>query len=266
MDAIRRFRQQLIEGQVCLGSSITLCDPLVTEALADSVDFFWIDLEHSPMSPEALNAHLLAARCKDTPALVRVAGASTPFIKPVLDAGASGIIVPQIYSAEEVKRVVDDCRYPPIGKRGYGPRVPSNYGRNGGQRYLKRANESVFVSVQIETAEALEAVEEIASIYGLDSLVIGPMDLSAALGLPSDVEHPKVVAAMERIIAAARANGLSVGAGMGPDANYACIMAERGVEWMHVGLDYAYMIKCMDEITKSIRERLGKAAVPVRSA
>src|SRR5437764_3084793 len=132
MTPIVHFRERLRAGDVCIGASITLADPHVTAALADSVDFFWIDLEHSTMSPEALNGHLLAARSKNKPALVRVTGSGTPFIKPVLDAGADGIIVPQVRTAAEVYRIVRDCRYPPIGHRGYGPRVTSNYGRDGG--------------------------------------------------------------------------------------------------------------------------------------
>src|SRR5262245_20319529 len=153
-EAIMRFRERLRAGETCMGASITLADPLVTEALGDSVDFFWIDLEHSPMSPEIVQGHLLAARSKNKPSLVRVTGSATPFIKPVLDAGADGIIVPQVRSAEEVRAVVADCRYPPVGRRGYGPRVPSNYGRDGGSAYIERANKSIFVVAQIETAEA----------------------------------------------------------------------------------------------------------------
>lgn len=260
MEAISEFRRCLKTGRVCFGASITFSDPLVTEALADSVDFFWIDLEHSAMSPEVLNGHLLAARARRVPALVRVIGSSTPFIKPVLDAGAEGIIVPQIRSADEVMRVVSDCRYPPLGTRGFGPRVPSNYGRNGGRDYVENANRSLFVSVQIETVEALEAIDDIVAVPGLDSLVIGPYDLSGALGLLGEVEHPKVVAAMETIISKAQAAGLSVGAGLGPDANYACVLAQRGVQWMHVGNDWSYLINYIDHVLSCARSGLQRAA------
>jgi 2-keto-3-deoxy-L-rhamnonate aldolase RhmA len=192
MSAIARFRQRLAAGQLCIGASISLTDPHASAALGPSVDFLWIDLEHSLMSPEAMSAHLLAARAQQTPALVRVTGSSTPFIKPVLDAGAEGIIVPQVRSVAEVRQVVADCRYPPLGQRGFGPRVPSNYGREEGQSYIERANREIFVAVQIETAEALAALDEILAVPGLDSLVLGPWDLSGALGRLGDVEHPEV--------------------------------------------------------------------------
>jgi 2-keto-3-deoxy-L-rhamnonate aldolase RhmA len=259
MRAIEKFRQDLQAGRVCLGAAVTFADPLVSEALADAVDFLWLDLEHSPMSPEALNGHLMAARAKNVVALVRVRGFDTPFIKAALDGGADGIVVPQIRTVDEVRQVVADCRYPPVGRRGCGPRVPSNYGRDWSKEFVEQANKTIFVSVQIETAEAMEAIDEIVGVPGLDSLVIGPMDLSGALGVFGEVEHPWVVAAMERIIAKARGAGLAVGAGMGADVEFACTLASRGVQWMHVGVDFQYLTNSVDQLTLSIRERLGSA-------
>ena len=97
----------------------------------------------------------------------------TPFIKPVLDAGASGIVVPQVRSVEEVQQVVADCRYPPLGQRGFGPLIPTNYGRDGGDvEYAERANAGIYVSVMIETAEALDALDQIVAVPGLDGVVI----------------------------------------------------------------------------------------------
>ena len=251
-EAMRRFRRDLRAGRVLLGAAVTLTDPLVSDALAGSVDFLWIDLEHAAMSPEALCGHLLAARGRGVPALVRVAAGATPFVKPVLDAGAAGIIVPQVRSAEEVRQAVGDCRYPPLGRRGYGPRVPSDYGRDGGREYVARADQELFVAVQIENADALTALDEIVAVPGLDSLVIGPWDLSAALGLLGEVEHPQVVAAIEVIIEKARRAGLPVGAGMGPDPQYARAMVRRGVQWLQVGGDYSYMIRSADQIRSAI--------------
>jgi 2-keto-3-deoxy-L-rhamnonate aldolase RhmA len=258
MDAIIGFRQKLAAGQLCLGSAITLNDPLVSDALGDSVDFFWVDTEHGPMSAEALTGHFLAARCHNVPALVRTPTCNVAFIKPALDAGADGVIIPQIRTVDEVRQVVDDCRYPPIGRRGYAPRMPSNYGRDGGADYIRRANANLFVSVQIETAEALDAVEEIVKVPGLDSVVIGPWDLSGSLGMLGEVQHPRMVAAYDRIVACARAAGLSVGAGMGMTPDFACFLAAHGVNWMQVGLDYGYMVKCMDEYNAQVRGSVSK--------
>ncbi len=250
---IAAFRAQMTSGDICIGASITLTDPHTTDALGDSVDFFWIDMEHSTMTLEALSGHLLAAKARNRPALVRVPGSATPFIKPVLDAGADGIIVPQIRSAAEVQDVVNSCRYPPLGERGYGPRVPSNYGREGGNAFIERANREIFVAVQIENGDAMAALDDILTIPGLDSIALGPWDLSASLGLIGEVEHPTVVEAIDSIITRTRAAGLFVGAGMAPDARFALGMAKRGVQWLQVGDDTGYMILAMDLITAAVR-------------
>jgi 2-keto-3-deoxy-L-rhamnonate aldolase RhmA len=156
----------------------------------------------------------------------------------------------------EVRQVVSDCRYPPQGTRGFGPRVPTNYEREDNAAYVARINRELFVAVQIETAEALAAVDEIVRVPGLDSIVIGPWDLSGGLGMLGEVEHPTVVAAIEQIIARCRAAGLSVGAGMGVDAGYAAKMAQRGVQWLQVGSDFGYMIQALDRVAAEIRVRL----------
>ena len=253
---ISGFRERLLAGITCISSSITLSDPHVTDALGDSVDFFWIDQEHSQISPESLSGHFLASKARQVPAIVRVSCSSTPFIKPVLDAGADGIIVPQVRSAEEVQQVVDDCRYPPVGLRGFGPRVPSNYGRENVNDYIERANRDLFVSVQIENVSALADLDDILSVEGLDSIVLGPWDLSASMGFLGEIEHPEVMEAMDIIIHKARSAGLFVGAGMGPDPIFAVKMIRRGVQWIQIGDDCGYMILAMNKIVSSIQSQL----------
>jgi len=257
-DSIKKFRSDLKAGQICIGAGITFCDPLITDALGSSVDFFWIDLEHGGMSPEVLSGHLLASRARGIPGIVRLPGGHTSLVKPALDSGADGIIVPQVRTVEEVKQLVDDCRYPPLGRRGYGPRVPSNYFRNAGTDFVEEANESVFVAVMIETAEAYEAIDQIVAVPGLDSVVLGPADLSWSLGARGDVENPKVVTAIETIVKKARAAGCFVGAGMGPDVDFAYRMAKRGVQWLQVGLDCAILVKQADQIRSSFHSRWDK--------
>ncbi|RPI86254.1 MAG: hypothetical protein EHM41_09130 [Chloroflexi bacterium] len=244
LNAVAKFRQELTVGKKSIGIGVTLSDPLITEAIADSVDFLWFDLEHAAMSPEKMYAHLLAARGKNKPGIVRVTQGTTPLIKTALDGGADGIIAPQVRSVDEVKRVVNDCRYPPLGIRGFGPRVPSNYGRSLGADYLQDANKNVFVAVMIENVDALEVVEEIASIPGLDSLVIGPSDLSLSIG-ENNVYAPQTQEAMKRIIKAAKNAGKFIGAGMGVDVKFALHLAKMGVQWLQVGQDFDHLVKAI---------------------
>src|SRR5262245_39375359 len=147
---MRTFRDKLRRGQVCLGAAVSTSEPAVTEALGPCADFLWIDLEHTPLSIESLQAHLIAARAAAAPAVVRVPGSEAWFIKRVLDTGAPGIVVPQVRSAAEVGEVAAACRYPPVGRRGFGPRRASNYGRDRGPEYFEAAERDLFVAVQIE--------------------------------------------------------------------------------------------------------------------
>ena len=257
-DPVMRFRQRLAQGQVLAGPGICLTDPQASEALADSFDFLWYDMEHSPMSMEALRTHLMVARGKNKPAIVRVGGSDTAFIKPVLDAGASGIVVPQVRSVEEVRSVVSDCRYPPVGRRGFGPLIPTNYGRSAGPEYVATANAQLFVSVMIETAEAVAAIDQIVALPGLDSVVLGPWDLSGSLGRLGEVGHPEVVAALEQVIASAKAAGLSVGSGMPADPEFAALQVRRGVQWLQLGGDCGYLVSYADQLASQLRQRLAQ--------
>jgi 2-keto-3-deoxy-L-rhamnonate aldolase RhmA len=258
---IHKFRQKLKAGQICLGPGVSFSDPAVTEALSDSVDFLWLDLEHTPISLESLQAHLIAARAGGAPVLVRVPSGEVAWVKRVLDIGAEGVILPRSDSLAEVEQFVAACRYPPIGRRGFGPRRATNYGRQNLADYLEAANRDVFVAIQIETAAALEAVDAIVNVPGIDSLVIGPADLAGALvGVPGQVQHPTVMDAIATICASARAAGLPVGIGMGPDVEYAIRVAKLGVQWIQCGGDCGFMIRAADAVYQSIRGRLsGKA-------
>jgi 4-hydroxy-2-oxoheptanedioate aldolase len=256
--ALQRFREKINAGRFCLGAGIRLSDPAVTEALADSVDFVWIDLEHSPIGVESLLAHLIAARAGNTAALVRVPSSDVAWIKRVLDIGAPAVIVPQVHSVEEVRGVVAACRYPPVGQRGFGPRRSSNYGRDGGVEHLKRANEQIFVCVQIETAEAVRDVDAIVAVDGLDSIVVGPNDLAGALGFPGQPREPRVQETIRTVVSKARKAGKIVGMGMGPDSEHALEAARIGVQWLQCGGDCGYMVQAVDILFGGIRNRIAK--------
>jgi 2-keto-3-deoxy-L-rhamnonate aldolase RhmA len=251
---IETFRNKLAAGHLCLGAGITLADAAVTEALGGSVDFFWIDLEHTTMTLESLQTHLIAARAVGVPALVRVPGVEAWFIKRVLDAGAQGLIAPQVRSCEEVRLVVDACRYPPKGHRGYGPRRASNYGRDEAM-YRETINQTLFVAAQIETIEALRELDQIVAVPGLDSLVIGPYDLSASMGLMGQVTHPHLLAAIQRIINAAHDHGLFVGMGGPADEEYAVRAAHMGVQWLQCGSDFGYMLQFIHDFFPRLSAR-----------
>ncbi len=255
-EPIRQFRRKLNAGQLCLGTSITLSDPAVTEVLGRHSDFLWIDLEHTPLGLESLQGHLIAARAVGVAAIVRVPASEEWMLKRVLDTGAGGIIVPQVRSAAEVRRVVEACRYKPQGDRGYGPRRASNYGAEAA--YLETINQDLFVCAQIENVDALAELEQIVQVPGLDSLALGPYDLAASMGYIRHPEQPKVVAAIQQVIDAARARGLWVGLGGPADEEYAVRAIQQGVQWLQSGSDFEFMSLFVTPFFQRVLERAGK--------
>jgi 2-keto-3-deoxy-L-rhamnonate aldolase RhmA len=250
---IQRMREKLRAGELVLGVGISLSDPTVTEAIAPSVDFVWIDLEHNAMSVQAMLGHLIAARAGGCASIVRIPTGDVGWVKRVLDSGAEGIILPRAYSAKEVAEFVSACRYPPMGTRGFGPRRPMQYGRLEQQAYLQQANREIFVVAQVETVELAADLDEVLKLEGLDSLVLGPQDLSGSMGRLGETTHPDVVQMMKTIAAKAKAAGKFIGSGLGANPKFARLLIDCGVQWMQAGNDFEYMIRGCERTFGEIR-------------
>jgi len=246
------FRKNLDLGRTQYGISITFNDSLLSDSVADNVDFLWYDLEHNMIDPSTLNSHLLSCRSKQKFSLVRIGDHKPSSIKPVLDAGANGIIASQIHNLEEAVAFCDNCRYPPKGKRGVGPRVPSNY-RPINHTHFEQANKNIFVAVMIETMGAFNAIEDIAQINNLDSIVIGPYDLSGAIHKLGDIHNTIVQEAIEHIIMTAKKYKKIIGIGMPINVIYAKKMVSLGVDWVQIGSDYEYIISHAEDIMSRLK-------------
>ncbi len=204
------FRARLTEGKPLLGTLITLTSLETAEILAATgFDWIWLDLEHSPLGPLEAQAVMQAVSGR-TDVIIRVPLNDEIWIKKVLDTGASGILVPQVNTAEEARRAVRFSKYPPVGTRSVGVSRAHAYGTNL-QGYLENANQSLAVIVQAEHILAVEHIEEIAAVEGLDAVLIGPYDLSASMGIPGQVESPEVQAAIRRVLDVCRSRGLPAG-------------------------------------------------------
>ena len=138
-------------------------------------------------------------------------------IKPVLDLGAAGVIVPMVRTADDVRRAVAACLYPPEGIRGFGPRRPSHYGRTAVPNSAARPTRAVLPIVQIEHIEAVANIEQIVAVPGLASIAFGPNDLAGSMGLTGQPRHPDVLAAIDSVIARCRQAGVPVGTSVGDD-------------------------------------------------
>jgi len=247
-DLRARFRS----GDFLLGTWLTILDPTVPELLAGSgFDLLIADGEHGWVATEHLVAMLIATRAAGVPVLYRV-GANEPVrIMHALDAGAAGVVIPQVRTPADAKRAVAWCRYPPTGLRGVAPRRASGYGR-GTAAYLMEADTLVTCCIQIETREAMEQLDEILAVPGVDTVLVGPNDLAAALGHLGDITHTEVEAAIERVVERARAAGVPAGAWAGSPTQ-ARQRRAQGFTWATVGADYGLLGAAADATVREVR-------------
>jgi len=192
------FRSRLLHGELLVGTLITLSSSEVMEILAGvGFDWLFLDLEHTAMDARAAQTLLQAAGGR-VDCVLRVPLNDEIWIKKALDTGAAGVMIPQVNSAEEARKAVRFCKYPPVGGRSAGLARAQGYGEKL-QEYLDTANEATAVIVQIEHIEAVRNIEGILSVEGIDAIFVGPYDLSGSMGLPGQVEHPEVQGVIERV-------------------------------------------------------------------
>ena len=225
MDALT-LKRKWKDGQPSAGMWLRLTDPTVAEMVADlGYDWVLFDAEHGAYDLQTLQMMFIAMRRSETAPLVRVPANDPVFIKRVLDCGAAGVLVPQLVSAAEAQAAVAACKYPPDGIRGAGPRRPSDYWQHM-REYIASANEHTIAWVMLETRAAVEDIDAILAVPGLDGVIVGPADLANSFGLYADSRQPVVQAAIRTIIEKARAAGTPFGSGNPGDDHF---------DWMRQG-------------------------------
>lgn len=188
----KKLKQLLATGEPVWGASLPEASNLMASMTCDAgVDFLWIETEHVPYGAESIAMMPVLCRLKGCAPLVRVAGLDSTLIKKALDIGASGIVIPQIETAEEARLAVKFCKYPPEGTRGISPMWTFHVGVSWTD-YLPLANSESCVILQIESVAGMRNLEAIADTEGVDVLLIGPMDLSASVGQIGKTDHPEM--------------------------------------------------------------------------
>jgi len=191
----------------CFGTWISSSSPVSLDVLKRmGFEWFMIDTEHAPVNPETLAAMVSQLGADGPTPLVRVGNVDQYLIKQALDAGSHGVLVPLVSTEAQAKAAVTFAKYPPDGVRGAAAAAASRYGMELSS-YLRSANAETLVGVQIETKEALENLEAIAGVSGIDLLFVGPTDLTLSLGLLDDRKNPKVRDAMRAVIGACERHG-----------------------------------------------------------
>jgi len=198
------LKKILKSGEPALGTWITINHPDVVDALSDlPFDWFIFDMEHAPLEISDIEVLLMPLKNTDITPMIRVPWNDMVMIKRALDIGAKGILVPWISSGEEAKAAVRYASYPPAGVRGVGPRRCIRFGERSFIDYYQRfEREERVIIVQVETQKALDNLEDIVSTPGIDAVFVGPMDLTANLGIAGQYDHPKFKEALKKVLEA----------------------------------------------------------------
>jgi 2-keto-3-deoxy-L-rhamnonate aldolase RhmA len=205
------LRQQLRSRARLFGAWMSIGHPEIASILAASrTHFVAIDLEHTTIDLPTAHAIIRACHEYQRPCLPRIYGGDVQQARRLLDAGADGIIVPQVTSRDDVDRMVDVLRYPPDGQRGFGVAAAHQYGR-AFEAYVQGANTALSLLVQIESVAGVDAVETIIAHPAVDGVLIGPYDLSGSLGVPGELQHQRVQEACTRVITACAQASMSCG-------------------------------------------------------
>lgn len=234
---INRFKRDLLSGKPSCGLWMGLPDGTCGEICAGAgFDWLLIDGEHAPFDLQRILTHLQVIAAYDIPVLVRPPHGETALLKQLLDVGAQSLLIPMVDDAEDAARLVRAVRYPPDGNRGLGTSLTRAARWNRVPEYLQRASDEICLVVQVETRLALENLESIANVPGVDAVFIGPSDLSASLGHLGEQDHPDVTEAIDRGLKTIRAAGKGAGV-LALDPRLAARYVASGANFVGVAVD-----------------------------
>jgi 2-dehydro-3-deoxyglucarate aldolase len=246
------LKDKLRKKILTIGSWITTGDCAVTEIMAKAgFDWLTVDMEHSAIDISRVQDLIRIISLSGISPLVRVGSNDSNLIKRIMDCGAHGIIVPMVNTREDALMAVSAVKYPPVGARGVGLARAQGYGLEF-DRYRNWVNKESIVIVQIEHKEAVDNLEEILSVDGVDGFFVGPFDLSASMGVPGEFSHPKVISAMRRIAGVAKKNPVSPGIHVIPPEHAEVLKKiKEGYKFIAFSLDTLFLgAKCLNEMRR----------------
>ncbi|HZI82693.1 MAG TPA: HpcH/HpaI aldolase/citrate lyase family protein [Casimicrobiaceae bacterium] len=255
---VNRFKHAIVAGRTPVGAWLVSGAPSAAEALGCvGFDFLVVDMEHTPIDVPQMTEILRTIAGTPAQAIVRPPWNDMVWVKRLLDAGAQSLLFPFVQSAEEAKRAVAYTRYPSAGVRGVAAmHRGSRYGTIA--EYQKRAHEEICVIVQIETTTAFDQIEAIAAVPGVDSLFIGPADLSASMGLLGDMGNTTVQDKLRAGAHACRELGKPCGI-VGANPQIVDRFLDYGFSWVAVGSDLAMLVGRAQEFLGAVRKSVGSA-------
>ncbi len=248
-----RVKELWREGKAAMGVWLVLGSPIVSEIIAHmGFDWVVVDTEHGAIDIETIQSIIQAISATNTVPIVRVPWNDPMPIKRALDAGAYGLVIPMVNSREEAIRAVKAAKYPPAGIRSYGGPRARLYG---GVDYFNHANEEIVVIVQIEHIDAVNCIDEILSVEGIDAFVIGPSDLAISMGLKPGLHNidPRYVEVVNKVLASGKRHHVQGGiAASRPEAVNERIA--QGFRFIALGTDEAFIIRAASEVINNVNK------------
>ncbi|MCW5618262.1 MAG: 2,4-dihydroxyhept-2-ene-1,7-dioic acid aldolase [Nitrosomonas sp.] len=248
-----QLKAKLAQSEITIGSWITLGHPAIAEIMA-SAGFDWLvlDMEHSVLELSEVQTIIQILDGKQCPVIVRLTSNHPDQIKRVMDAGAAGVMVPMIKSAADARSAVDAMYYPPRGQRGVGLARAQGFGASF-QAYRQWLEQNAVIVVMIEHIDAVNAIDSILAVPGIDAYIIGPYDLSGSMGRPGDLNHPDVQTAISRILEAGKRAGKPGGIHViEPDPEALQQRIQSGFNFLGYSLD----IRILDSVCRSHMQRI----------
>ncbi len=250
------LKSKLKSGHTVIGSFVTVGSADTTEILAlAGFDFLVIDTEHGAMSIETVTHLIRAAEVHNVPSIVRVTEPSDSTILRSLDIGAAGVQVPQVNSAELAGCIAKAAHYYPKGRRGLAMPRAAEYGAMPIDTYFKKSREETLVIAQCESAEGLEKLDKIAAVPEVDVIFLGPFDLSHSLGIPGQVEDPRIKDAERRIIQVCENHGKAAGIFV-VNGEAAAARASQGFRYITIAMEAMFLSAAAKEALETARRAI----------
>ncbi|WP_114750435.1 HpcH/HpaI aldolase family protein [Pleomorphovibrio marinus] len=250
---MKGLKKRLQQGETLFGCWLNLGSPVTAEIVGLSgFDWVLLDLEHGAGEPKDLLHQLQALEHTTAAPVVRVESVAKERIHRILDVGAEGVMCPRIQTVDDARKAVSAMHYPPKGVRGVAKMVRATGFGHHFESYVQDAQENILGILQIETLEAMNHLDEIAKLGGVDVLFIGPADLTMALGIYGQLDHPKFVEAVDRIVAAAKKAGKSTGILLFNPDEFPTYQA-KGIQLIACGSDATFVANGAGAMAKKLR-------------
>lgn len=250
-----KVKKLLKSGKPTAGAWLQLTSTFSAEIMARAgFDWLIVDMEHAPGDFMNLAAQLQAMACSDVVPFVRAPGNDAVTIKRILDTGVLGMLIPYVNNAEEAREAVASCKYPPEGVRGLAGSPRAAYFGQNSMEYLENANSEILVVTAAETGEAVNNLDEILAVEGLDGIFIGPMDLATSMGYFGNPGHPEVQAAIKIIEEKTLASGKFLGTVAGT-WEQAQVKYEKGYQMLMLMSDSVSLASLAGKTVEAFREK-----------